>query len=93
MIKTRNAGRSRAGIIGVWAYFLCLVLPSVWAGDLRVGRAEIDITPPVGMPMGAQFYYRLSTGRHDDLHAKALVMEKDGVRVALVACDLVGIPA
>ena len=65
----------------------------VWAGDLLVGRAEVDITPPVGMPMGAQFYNLVSTGRHDDLHSKAVVMEKDGVRVALVACDLVGIPA
>lgn len=93
MMKTRNARRSCAGIIGVWIYISCLVPTSVWAGDLRVGRAEVGITPPVGMPMGAQFYYLLSTGRHDDLHAKALVMEKDGVRVALVACDLVGIPA
>ena len=84
---------ARAGVLGVWIYLAGLAFPSVWAGDLRVGRAEVDLTPPVGMPIGGQFYYLLSTGRHDDLHAKALVMEKDGVRVAVVACDLVGIPA
>jgi len=36
---------------------------------------------------------RLSTGVHDDLHAKAIVIASGGQRVALVACDLVGIPA
>ena len=93
MRKTRNTRRAWAGIIGVWIYLSCVALTSAWAGDLRVGRAEADITPPVGMPVGGLFYLRLSTGRHDDLHAKALVMEKDGVKVALVACDLIGVPA
>src|SRR5207248_6108482 len=35
---------------------------------------------------------RLSTGVHDDLHAKAIVIVSGEQRVALVACDLVGIP-
>ena len=62
------------------------------AGDLRLGRAEVRITPPVGMPMGGYFALRLATGTHDDLYAKALVLEKDGVKTAIVACDLESIP-
>src|ERR1044072_4076689 len=48
--------------------------------------------PPAGTPMPGYYSTRLSTSVHDDLHAKAIVMEAGGQRVALVACDLVGIP-
>jgi neutral ceramidase len=89
-IKPKLAG---LGSVGLSICFSCLILAPVWAGDLRLGRADVNITPPVGMPMGGYFYLRLSTRVHDDLHAKALVLEKDGVKVALVACDLVGVPA
>ena len=90
IMKPKLAG---PGIAGIWICFSCLLLMPAWADDLRVGRAEVNITPPLGMPMGGLFYIRLSTGGHDDLHAKALVLEKDGVKMALVACDLVGMPA
>lgn len=62
------------------------------AGELRMGRAAVKITPPAGMPMAGYYYVRLNEGVHDDLHAKALVLEKDGVKAALVACDLVSVP-
>jgi hypothetical protein len=42
--------------------------------------------------MAGYYTTRLSTGVHDDLHAKAIVIESGGQQVALVACDLVGIP-
>src|SRR5690606_37794558 len=35
---------------------------------------------------------RLNEGVHDPLYAKAIVLEQDGVKAALVACDLVAIP-
>lgn len=62
------------------------------AQGLRVGAAEIVITPPTGTPMAGYYATRLSTGVHDDLRAKAIVIESGGRRVAFVACDLVGIP-
>lgn len=62
------------------------------AGELRVGRAAMFFTPPQGMPMGGYFALRLATGTHDDLYAKALVLEKGGVKAAIVACDLESIP-
>ena len=62
------------------------------AQSLRVGAAEVVISPPAGTPMAGYYATRLSTGVHDDLHAKAIVIASGDQRVALVACDLVGIP-
>jgi hypothetical protein len=59
---------------------------------LRVGVAEVDITPPPGYRMAGYFYERLSTGTKDPLKAKAIVFEQGDVRAALVFCDLVGVP-
>ncbi len=66
---------------------------SAAAAELRVGRAAVVITPPVGAPMAGYYYNRGAEGTHDDLHAKALVFEAGGVKAAVVACDLIGIPA
>jgi len=71
---------------------LLLAFTPAQAGDLRVGRAAVDITPRPGMPMGGYFEIRLNTGTHDPLYAKALVLEQDGVKAALVACDLASVP-
>jgi hypothetical protein len=70
---------------------LLLALPAL-AGELRVGRAAVKITPPAGMPMAGYYSIRLNEGVHDDLFAKAIVLEHGGVRAALVACDVVSIP-
>lgn len=71
-------------------FWLCLLaaLPA-GAGELRVGAAAVVITPPLGAPMAGYYNNRFADGVHDDLHAKALVLEKDGMKAALVACDLI----
>ncbi|MGI8965792.1 MAG: neutral/alkaline non-lysosomal ceramidase N-terminal domain-containing protein, partial [Limisphaerales bacterium] len=53
--------------------------------------AEIDITPPIGHRMAGYFDERLATGIHDPLHAKAIVLQQENEKIALVFCDLVGI--
>jgi len=58
--------------------------------SLQVGMAEIDITPPIGYRMAGYFDERLSTGMHDPLKAKAIVLRQGGQQAALVFCDLVG---
>ena len=65
------------------------------AGDapLRVGAAEVDITPPKGYPMAGYYHDRANTGTKDPLKAKAIVFEQGGTRAALVFCDLIGISA
>ena len=62
------------------------------AQGFTVGAAEVTISPPPDTPMAGYYTKRLSTGVHDDLHAKAIVIASAGQRVALVACDLIGIP-
>jgi neutral ceramidase len=59
---------------------------------LRVGAAEVDITPPKGYRMSGYFYERLNTGIKDPLKAKAIVFEQGDTRAALVFCDLSGVP-
>ena len=65
---------------------------SALAGSLRIGRASVDITPPPDVPLAGYYHVRYSTGTHDPLRAKAIVIEKDGVRAALVSLDLIGLP-
>ncbi len=72
------------------AFLLLAVTSTLSAGDLTAGAAQVDITPPVGCPMAGYYSLRGAEGTHDPLMAKALVFEKDGTRVALVALDLIG---
>jgi hypothetical protein len=72
--------------------FLLTAVSAASGQTLRVGAAEVVITPPAGIPMAGYYSTRLMTGVHDDLHAKAIVIESDGHRAALVGCDLIGIP-
>jgi neutral ceramidase len=76
-----------------WAALALAAVSLTWAGELRVGRGLAKITPPVGIPMAGYYAIRLADGTHDDLFAKAIVLEKDGALAALVACDLLGIDA
>ncbi len=60
--------------------------------QLHVGAAEAIITPPVGTPMdGYSSRQGVATGVHDDLHARALVLDDGRSRLATVSCDLVGV--
>ncbi|MFH1301983.1 MAG: neutral/alkaline non-lysosomal ceramidase N-terminal domain-containing protein [Planctomycetota bacterium] len=58
---------------------------------LRVGVAEIDITPPVGFPMAGYYHERLAEGTIDPLKAKAIVFRDGDTAAALVVCDIIGI--
>lgn len=68
---------------------LCLTAVPVCA-QLRVGRAQVKITPPIGVPMAGYYSIRLSEGTHDDLYAKAIALDVSGQRAVLIACDLIG---
>jgi neutral ceramidase len=64
---------------------------SASAGELMIGSAAVKITPPIGIPMAGQYFERNALSIHDDLFAKTIVIEKNGVKVAIVTCDLVDI--
>lgn len=54
---------------------------------IYAGVAKVEITPPVGYP----HYRGPSTGIHDSLFAKALVLRGADQQIALVICDLLWI--
>jgi neutral ceramidase len=60
--------------------------------SLTAGTAAVVITPPIGTPMdGYSARGDVSQGVHDDLHARALVIDDGSAAFALVSCDLVGV--
>lgn len=72
---------------------LCFVLSlsfvfSSMAAEFRAGAAATRITPDEPLPMAGYYSTRLATGTHDDLFAKALVIDCDGEQAAFVVCDL-----
>lgn len=60
---------------------------------LRAGAAKVDITPPLGTPLAGHFEKRRAVDVDDPLYARALVLEAGGRRIALVACDILCLPA
>lgn len=73
------------------AALMLLAVPAR-AGELRAGVARVEITPPVGTPLGG-YQARLgkpSTGKHDPIYAKALVLDDGETRLGIVTTDLVG---
>jgi neutral ceramidase len=76
----------------MFRFLLILTLFSLPAiSELRVGRAAVSITPPIGAPIGSSYGLTPAAGIHDDLFAKAIVLEVNGVKAAMVACDLVSL--
>src|SRR5205823_3819250 len=62
------------------------------AADLRIGSAAVVITPPLGTPLAGYYETRISDSVHDDLYAKAIIIECGGARAAMVSCDLISMP-
>ncbi|MEX2160145.1 MAG: neutral/alkaline non-lysosomal ceramidase N-terminal domain-containing protein [Dehalococcoidia bacterium] len=59
---------------------------------LRAGFAAENITPPVGtMLEGYTANTEPSRGVHDDLFARAIVLDDGATQVAVVSCDLIGV--
>ncbi|MEM2702906.1 MAG: hypothetical protein QXR45_07070 [Candidatus Bathyarchaeia archaeon] len=60
-------------------------------GCLRAGVAAVDVTPPLGIKMSGYFEERVARDIHDQLFAKALVLDDGETRLAVVVCDLIGV--
>ncbi len=56
---------------------------------VRAGCAQQAITPPLGVSLAGYFHDRVAESVRDDLFARAIVVESDGVRVALIGCDII----
>jgi hypothetical protein len=95
----RDSSCSFRSVVVAIAVFVTVVLLSSTArlasAELRAGASTADITPPVG---GQMYGYgargtNVSTGVHDKLHAKALVLSNGTTHLAIVSLDLGSITA
>ncbi len=59
--------------------------------SLKAGSATSNITPPLGTAIPGGFRPRYAQNVDDELFAKALVIENDSTRIALVTCDLIAV--
>ena len=57
----------------------------------RAGAATSNITPPLGSPIVGGWNDPPATHVHDELYARALVLDDGSTRLAIVLCDNVGI--
>jgi neutral ceramidase len=57
--------------------------------QLFAGAAAAVITPGLGTSLCGSMQDRLAENIHDDLHARALVLDNDETRIALVVLDLI----
>ena len=58
---------------------------------LRAGAARSCITPRLGSHIVGYFNDRLAADIHDDLYAKALLLDNGETAVAIVVCDLIAL--
>ena len=66
----------------------CWLLVITARAELRAGAAAVRITPDQPTPLAGYYNTRIPTNTHDELQSKAIVLEQDGTRAALVVCDL-----
>ena len=58
---------------------------------LSIGAAQRNISPPLGTHMAGYYHVRPASAIHDDLFARAMVIDDGTTTIALVTCDLVSI--
>ena len=82
----------RSFAVTILLFFQISIVAS--ARELTAGVARVEITPPIGFPMGG-YAARSgpSTGIHDPLYATALLLKTDEVTVAIISCDLLSFPS
>lgn len=75
---------------------MTISLSSLHASEIFVGRASVDITPPLPVALDGQFHTRVAEKADNPVTANILVISVDSKNNAsetsiLVSCDLVGI--
>jgi len=71
--------------------FISAQRPVLGDEGLRVGIAQIEITPPLGFPISGYYHERLASGTLDPLWAKAIYFRNGQTQAAWVVCDLTGV--
>ena len=61
------------------------------ASQLRAGAAAADITPPIGVTLAGSLTRREAASVLDPLHARCVVLESGGTRIAFVLLELIAL--
>ncbi len=69
------------------------VIPAQSPKVFRAGAATTNITPPLGQPIVGGWSPLPADEVHDELHARALVLDDGQTQLAIVLVDNVGVPA
>src|SRR6187549_4116805 len=78
--------------LAAFALAALLLTGSAFAADsFRAGAATSNITPSIGDDIIGGFVPFPSSGVHDELHARCLVLDDGKTKIALVVCDLLGL--
>ena len=83
--------RSLRLCVSVWLW-LVFVFPAAAQTKLEAGVGKADLTPPIGTPL-AGYGARVggpSSGIHDPLEARAVILANGAEKIALVAVDHLG---
>lgn len=88
-MTTQNMGRGAALLA---AATLCLVGLAAHAGDLRAGAGKVSITPPADVFPYLAPREKPIVGVHDDVFARALVLDDGKARVAIVSLEVTTVP-
>lgn len=88
--------RRAAWILALTAAATLITMPATRSAEkpvLKVGAASVKITPSLTRPVYIAGYAnnRIAESVHDDLWARALVLDDGRTRAAVVVCDLIGL--
>jgi neutral ceramidase len=81
-MKTNRSQRLFFFCVGFW------LLSTPLRAEIRVGVAQVDITPPVGGLTTGYSSAKPTDGVHDPVSARVLVIESGDKCVAMAVCDL-----
>ena len=74
----------------------CIIMVIVLSGlsvkaQIRAGVGKTNITPTLGTPMDGYYIERLASTVHDDLYARAMVLQDGSETLVLVVTDLIDV--
>jgi len=81
---------AKSALLPILIFFVIACAPALAAGTLSVATAQVDITGPIGQPMGGYAARKAgATGINDPLLAKVLLLKTGGDEIAFITYDLV----
>ncbi|MGB9597763.1 MAG: neutral/alkaline non-lysosomal ceramidase N-terminal domain-containing protein [Candidatus Poribacteria bacterium] len=72
--------------------FSMIISLGVYANDIKAGSAKRIITPKMNVYLAGLAENRISTGTHDDLYARCLLLDDGKTVIGFVSLDIIGLP-